>query len=711
MIGSILAGVLIPRNLRYSSEWEGEPLIANSAATFTIDENIITPFATYKPKNLECTPNVQQKAIKNGLTNVDFQGLEISNEIKDELEKNGLAITDYWGDDIYNIYASGRGTPLFITTDISLHTFHLYFDASLKLLEYNNFYDLFKEMLDGLKQDQLLLNEKINDGKINDAINRNVAYLSVMQYLLDNETIIPTAVEDMVNEELANIDNLITAYSSIFGYQEFFGLYEVRGHYTRNERLSDFFKAFMYASRMGFLLQNLGEATEGALNQTRMALLMISSFNSTIGEKAIWEYWNKIYEPTTFYVGISDDLTPIEYYTIWKTIGEPNITSFGDDLVIEQFIDEARNYRKPKINSMFVYENSDFEEKTQSMRLFGQRFIPDSYIFQQITDDNVDERYLPNGLDVFSVFGSPRAEYHLQEVNSTYSDYSNQIQKLRDEFGGLNASDWTQSLYWMWLYSLFPLLNPASDGFPSFMLNDAWTDKALMTSMSSWTELRHDTILYSKYPMVVCGLPPKPPKGYVEPYPEVYSRLSSLTQYFIEGLASRELISEDFIFQLQKLKSMYDTLTTISIKELENKELTNSEYHYIEYIESVFNELTYYEILNTTINEDRMALIADIAAAFDGPIINFLEIATGDPYIIYVIVPDGKGNLRLTKGGIFSYYEFIVSDSVMSDEEWWTMLDTNPPDLPPWIENSLPFVLDNSSLQMIEYRRKIISIK
>ena len=695
----------MPRNNLYETNWEGESLIANSAAIFTIQEDITNAFATYKPTIIEVNPNIKQKLIAKELKNVDFQGLEISNDIKRQLEQTGFAITESTKEDIFDIYM-GSDKPNFITTDVCLHAFHLYFDASLRLIEYTNFFKSFEEMLDTLRENQLELNETISDNTINEALNRNIAYLTVMQYLLDNETIIPTAIAEMVYEELSNINNLITATSSIFGYPEFFDLYEVRGHYTRNERLSNFFKAFMYASRMGFKLQGDASDSLSAINQTRMALLLISSFNSTI-----WDHWKKIYEPTTFYVGISDDLTPEEYYQIWRKIGEPSADSLDNDTLIEQFMEEAENYRKPKINSMFIYENDDFEDKTQSMRLFGQRFIPDSYIFQQLTDDDVQYRTMPNGLDIFSVLGSPRAEFHLQEVNTTYSDYNNQIQKLRDEFGNLNASDWTQNLYWLWIYSLFPLLEPASDGYPAFMLSDAWSDKSLMTTMSSWAELRHDTILYTKYPVVEMGLTPKPPEGYVEPYPKVYSRLSTLTQYFIDGLISRDLIDEYFLQHLYQLKSIYDTLALISQKELDNIKLTEDEHEYIRDIGAVFYTLTDFQVLNSSINEDRMAIIADIAGAYDGGLTSFLEVATGDPFLIYVVVPDENGNLRLTKGGVFSYYEFVVINNVMSDEEWWDMLDTNPPDLPSWIENSLPFVVEESTLQMNVSRRKIISIK
>ena len=50
--------------------------------------------------------------------------------------------------------------------------------------------------------------------------------------------------------------------------------------------------------------------------------------------------------------------------------------------------------------------------------------------------------------------------------------------------------------------------------------------------LSSWTELKHDTILYAKQVMAEMGGGPEeePPKGYVEPNPEAYARLLALVE-------------------------------------------------------------------------------------------------------------------------------------------------------------------------------------
>ena len=101
--------------------------------------------------------------------------------------------------------------------------------------------------------------------------------------------------------------------------------------------------------------------------------------------------------------------------------------------------------------------------------------------------------------------------------------------------------------------------------------------------------------------------------------------------------------------------------------------------------------------------DDRMAVIADVHTDPDSG--NVLEVASGDPFVIYVVVQDVNGKLRLVRGGTFSYYEFQhpMTDR-LTDEGWQDMLDTNPPPLPEWMLSSLPLI--NGSPSLIFFARK-----
>ncbi len=103
--------------------------------------------------------------------------------------------------------------------------------------------------------------------------------------------------------------------------------------------------------------------------------------------------------------------------------------------------------------------------------------------------------------------------------------------------------------------------------------------------------------------------------------------------------------------------------------------------------------------------DDRTAVIADVHT--DPNTGTVLEVGVGDPYTIYVIVQDSDGNLKLTRGGTFSYYEFTQPmDDRLTDEQWQEMLDTTPPDTPEWMQEELPITLQGALVSMVISRKE-----
>ena len=65
------------------------------------------------------------------------------------------------------------------------------------------------------------------------------------------------------------------------------------------------------------------------------------------------------------------------------------------------------------------------------------------------------------------------------------------------------------------------------------MTTEQWKKKALETYAGSFTELKHDTVLYAKQVMAeMGGGPPEElaDRGYVEPETEVYRRFAELAE-------------------------------------------------------------------------------------------------------------------------------------------------------------------------------------
>src|SRR5581483_12350869 len=63
-----------------------------------------------------------------------------------------------------------------------------------------------------------------------------------------------------------------------------------------------------------------------------------------------------------------------------------------------------------------------------------------------------------------------------------------------------------------------------------------WALKASVTQLASWTQLRHDTILYAK-PSYTSGESCEYPAGYVEPVPHFWKHFEAMVRRTRDGLA------------------------------------------------------------------------------------------------------------------------------------------------------------------------------
>ena len=208
------------------------------------------------------------------------------------------------------------------------------------------------------------------------------------------------------------------------------------------------------------------------------------------------------------------------------------------------------------------------------------------------------------------------------------------------------------------------------------MQNDEWIKKDLETFAGSYTELKHDTVLYSKQVMAEMGgdwEEDKDFRGYVQPEPLVFARFESLAANTRDGLEKLGYISKEDIENLTRLAKLAGDLKEISIKELEDKKLTDDEY---DLIETYGGELEHFwlEVMKAQTGEEYpttdnypAAIVVDVATDPNGQI---LEMATGDPSEIYVVV-SVEGKPRIATGSVYSFYQFTVPISErMTDDEW-----------------------------------------
>lgn len=223
-------------------------------------------------------------------------------------------------------------------------------------------------------------------------------------------------------------------------------------------------------------------------------------------------------------------------------------------------------------------------------------------------------------------------------------------------------------------------------GIQHLCKQDAWKDKELTTSLASWTELRHDTILYAKqsYTMAETGyIPPteeKPVVGYVEPVPEFYNRLLALTLMTNKGLSDMDVLDESAKYRLDNLEVILGRLVEISSNELENKELSEDDYEFIKNFGDGLSDV----ITDVDDKAKKTTIIADVHT--DGNTWHVLEEGVGyvDLIVVAYQLPDGR--ILMGSGPVMSYYEFKQPmDDRLTDEAWREMLDAGPPQRPEWM--------------------------
>jgi len=726
--------------------------------------------------------------------------------------------------------------PIFITSDSLLHYYHIFFDTTLMRLERDLFYQDIWEISEELFEVSLNHYSYL-ENDLKEAARRNVAYLAVAMELLKPEKSqviseeklkeeycspemepeicemmiagvkdiygeqasykyfseeefqyydfdVPEFVLDLVQAEI----NLIKEhkgweYSPIFIYQEDYSQYVPRGHYTKSEKLKNYFKALMWFGRMTALIEGSPVLSAGesmcsgdiagiiseydARMQTLQAFLLAEKFFSS---QNIQERWNRIYSITSFMVGFSDDLGPYEYSEALR-----EVFSIEDEILITAKL--AENYAKlKKVISEYPYDpkiysglgacellmpcpplsDEDIENlkvqakellvQTKGFRLMGQRFTLDSWLFSEIVspysgeyngpelplptnekpftftwNDDYEEyrnnrpftwvktevaacpppatrevRGFPRGLDLMALLGSDRAWEILENYGDIqYSDYEKTFLQLKTELDSMEQEDWFSNLYLNWLYVLKSLHGQVGTGYPTFMQTTAWQDKQLNTALASWAQLRHDTILYVKqsYTMAEKGGIFRPPVvGYVEPVPEFYNRLLNLTNMTLTGF--RKLIPQQQLEDLRiesglgRFAEVLQKLLEISLKELENKSLEESDYDFIENFGAISASLVG-SIAGGDIGPDALksVMIADVHT--EGNTRKVLEEGTGFIKAAIIAYKLPQGHIVLGMGPVFSYYEFKqpMGDR-LTDEAWREILESsNPPDEPEWIKN------------------------
>jgi len=628
-----------------------------------------------------------------------FQFQDVDETFIDKINKNNFVITAGANQQLFHVYEENdyRQIPNFITTDLYLQAFHMYFSYILKSLEQQKFIPILSEISLGMYHESKKLTHSGNP-EIKSMAEYNAVFYAIPYYLLTGKKL-DIEQEYQVQFE-AEIKQINLAEDNISEFLDFkdaefpYSLFKPRGHYTRKDEMKAYFKAMMWLQTAPFCRES----------SERLKIAVFSSYMLNTGKtesgKSLRKLYESVYEPIAFLVGLPDNLS---FMDIADFLVEGNITnmetaleSVNLDKINKMLIELAktRNVIKPKIEISC----------SDKINFMPQRYLIDNDVIQNLVDIRINsERAYPRGLDVFAAFGSGSAADLLDNFykeKEKWDKYPEEMGKMQKKFK--NYKDWNGSIYNKWIESLVEL-QKTDKNYPEFMQTKSWDYKNLNTSLASWAELKHDAILYGEQPMSAeCGDggPPAPiVTGYVEPNLKFWNKLAEMIELTKTLLTKHNLMTSDLQGKTEQINDYASFLIQVTKKELAKESLSSSEYQTIQYMGSSIEYFTlsvidpdlYLDNWSLVEGPDKsIAVVADIYTRnVPGcPKNGILHVAAGNANNIYVVV-EINGYLYLTKGATFSYYEFVQPLGVrLTDEEWQKMLeDKKAPAIQEWMKD------------------------
>ena len=626
-----------------------------------------------------------------------FQLKEFDSKLYNMLGRNGFAIVPAEHNQLFHVYEKNdyADFPSFVTTDLYLQLFHLYFDCVLRDVEEKHLDSLMIVFSSQMEAEMKTLTSS-QDAEIKAAAEFGQAWFAVASWLFSHDKApasaaklsVPEAYKKMVMEEITKAFDAENGYSDMLEYfppEEMFGysLFRPRGHYTRSKVCSRYFRGMMW-------LQTAHFGTNKPSKMKQIALIA-NVFNQQPKLRAIY---NKVSEPITYLMGTPDNVTIIQVANQIKEMGLPieqllssrkdmaNLTKDIEEIAKRQMRIELKKTR----GSKYVVD------------IMPQRYQPDAEALIATTDQDspVSLRPCPKGLDWMAVMGLPGAERILiDELKETqrWTGFPKALTTARKKAA---TTPWDACVANQWMYTL-QSLGDTAQSLPYFMQSPQWQKKNLNTALASWAELKHDAILYAKQPMLAeCGDGgPEPPvvKGYVEPNVKFWEKAIALVTRMDKVLTTYNLQTEKAKAVYERIKEMAEFCRDISKKELNGGKITDEEYNQIEIIGSTVENISlelvsednqmlqgWSDVVST---DKKVAVVADVFTAggenvaIDDKCV--LYEGVGPAYEIYVVV-EIDGSLYLTRGSVFSYREFtrLMSDPRMTDEEWQEELKKSP---------------------------------
>ncbi len=674
-----------------------ELLQMHPAGVFAGDQNIALTDARY----------LDSITIKYGLT---AHELEL-------LSQNGFVVSERmkkisFGEAFLEIFH--KDLPVFVSTDAILHAFHISYDRILKDAELGFLIEKVKLLLQTLHSQQSYLNTKygsnpemlkmLKDVDVYLTVPLKLFELTINPYYSDNSGTIDTILQ-LIYAEQAGTYPLFSETCKVLDWSQF----KPRGHYdvdpnsSWEQDLPKYFRVMMWLGRTEIYLmspeQGDGWCPAQTFNDVKRQIIDSYLIKELIDHSNSYNDYLGIENTIKIFAGEQDNVTLDNLDYLKNAVSLNDANEFLDSIKFVEFQDTLKNqsFAYQLILSQILFSNPmdvDSIVPASAFMLFGQRFVIDSYITASVVYDRIAGgvcRLFPSLLDVlFSLGNSASAQLLVDELNTYH--YSQNLAALRYLIESYDDEFWQANLYSNWL-NIIRNLNPPEDrtNLPVFMQTAAFWQEKMNTQLASWTELRHDNLLYAKQSYTggtVCSYP----YSFVEPFPEFYNSIKLFSLNALQKLQNINFGNPSYQGYLSDyfnhLSSVCDTLETISIKEINLETLSSQEIYFLQkmvyenpnsygpyyngWYPNLFYRDNYYSDKGFIQSDHLVADMHTVPTNCTGIPFGWVKhVGTGSINLGVFVAPWNDGVQTAFIGPVMSYYEYTTENFLrLTDAEW-----------------------------------------
>jgi hypothetical protein len=691
-------------------------------------------------------------------TNFQTAGFSLNTNELAVFQTNGFVVSGRLGtysfaDSYYNIFS--HELPVFFSCDAALHAWHRSYMSMLEEVEEVFLAKRLQLILNSLAGQVPALNSQAAGTALATGVQDADYFLAVgLSLITSTNNYGSLGQTNRVLATLTAITNLQPVEFNLFGANRWvdFSQFQVRGHYDTSQVLQRYFRAMMWCGQIDF--RYTGHTNDNSLRELSGVVAMHLLLKNT----PQFNNWKLMDDVVQMFVGVPDSLNFAQLSDLMTAAGIASPANLPNQAALQNLQSDLMSgyLGVQQIQSGYFFSPLTRQQikLPRSFTVLGQRFVPDAWAMGQCVFDKIiwdadglpgfeDKvmRRVPSALDIaFSVFGNnqtvPDLAYRIANTNGVaFRDgypYQHNLVAARRVVDAQDPSVWTNNIYYYWLACLRELSTTTTGPeYPDALRTRAWGMKTLNTQLASWTELRHDTVLYVKQPYtgeITCSYP----DGLIEPRVSFWDRMRNM------ALRTKDLMAAlprtgTFVFEpnpqydwtsftnsigeiytnrltfLSGFATNMDMLRNISVKELNRQPLSSNEVFFVQSLiedphgySGPFRQFNgwYPRLCYTNARAAHSwgyessdvwdALVTDVHTDPPEPLVNDpgcnLHEGVGNIQLLMVAVNWGPGDTAVYAGPVMGHYEFQLGPTTrQTDSDWKSQVRAgNAPPTPDW---------------------------